>query len=121
MPTKDKAKQAKWARAHYERNKVSMKARAKAFTASHGKILCGIIDAIKSSPYMDCGVKYPPYIMDFDHVRGTKKFSISLAPRRCLSIERLLEEVEKCDVVCSNCHRERTFKLQGRVTRHQDP
>lgn len=66
-----------------------------------------IIVKAKSVPCMDCGNSYPWYVMDFDHVRGKKTSNIS-AMRTC-NTPRLLEEIEKCDVVCSNCHRFRTY------------
>jgi hypothetical protein len=44
--------------------------------------------------------------MDFDHVRGEKKFGIAICINRAW---KLLEaEITKCDVVCANCHRIRT-------------
>ena len=63
------------------------------------------LNEIKSQPCADCGVQYPPYVMDFDHVYGEKAFNIATARR--LS-DKLLSEVEKCEVVCANCHRVRT-------------
>lgn len=65
-----------------------------------------IVRKLKSVPCMDCGQRYPYYVMDFDH-REDKEFTIS--KRRAYSIEKLLAEIAKCDVVCSNCHRIRTF------------
>jgi hypothetical protein len=47
-----------------------------------------------------------PEVFDFDHVRGEKLFS--LAKARTRSLEEIVEEMEKCDVVCANCHRIRT-------------
>lgn len=35
-----------------------------------------LVHAAKSVPCVDCGKEYPPYVMDFDHVRGNKKFTI---------------------------------------------
>jgi uncharacterized OB-fold protein len=61
-------------------------------------------DKLKSVPCMDCGRSFPPYVMDFDHVRGRKSYEIS----RVRSMAKVLAEVGKCDVVCSNCHRIRT-------------
>lgn len=61
----------------------------------------------KNVPCTDCGIKYPSYVMDFDHVRGEKQFNIGSYP---LTTIPLAKEIEKCDVVCSNCHRERTHK-----------
>lgn len=41
--------------------------------------------------------------MHFHHVRGTKKFNINKG-RVSTSIKELLAEIEKCDLVCPNCH-----------------
>lgn len=65
-----------------------------------------VLNGLKSVPCKDCGQTYPPYVMDFDHVHGEKRFGISDAIM--LNLEDLLVEIEKCDVVCANCHRERT-------------
>jgi hypothetical protein len=46
--------------------------------------------------------------MDFDHVRGEKLFEIGQAPSKGASLATLLAEIAKCEVVCSNCHRQRT-------------
>jgi hypothetical protein len=45
--------------------------------------------------------------MDFDHI-GPKTAEVS-SMVRTLSTERLLAEVRKCEVVCANCHRVRTY------------
>jgi hypothetical protein len=47
--------------------------------------------------------------MDFDHVRGEKRYTIGSLCGSNLSLDYLAEEISKCDVVCSNCHRLRTF------------
>lgn len=62
----------------------------------------------KNKPCADCGILYPWYVMDFDHQRD-KEFNIS-NNFYTFGIEKLLVEIAKCDVVCSNCHRLRTFK-----------
>lgn len=61
----------------------------------------------KNVPCKDCGKIYHYCVMDFDHVRGEKEFNVASHGLR--SISKLLEEIDKCDVVCSNCHRLRTF------------
>lgn len=65
------------------------------------------IEDLKKAPCSDCGRTFPTVCMDFDHVRGEKKFNIASAVnwRR---LEDILEEVAKCDLVCSNCHRIRS-------------
>jgi len=45
--------------------------------------------------------------MDFDHVRGTKVANLGDVVRDW-SVHRLLVEAAKCDLVCANCHRNRT-------------
>ena len=62
----------------------------------------------KSKPCTDCGHCYPPYVMDFDHLDASKKkFNLSLAKNNSLS--DVEEELAKCELVCSNCHREREY------------
>lgn len=65
-----------------------------------------LIDAAKSRPCMDCRRSFSPCCMDFDHVRGTKLFTIGQMRSRALKLIRA--EIAKCDVVCANCHRIRT-------------
>lgn len=68
-----------------------------------------MVDAIKDVPCADCGMKYPSIVMEFDHRdRTTKVESISRMLSRAFAWEKVLEEVAKCDIVCSNCHRLRT-------------
>ena len=62
----------------------------------------------KERPCMDCGMQYPYYVMQFDHVRGHKAFPMS-SPSATRSMARMQEEIAKCDVVCANCHAERTY------------
>lgn len=65
-----------------------------------------IIEPYKNKPCADCNQNFPMCVMQFDHTRGIKKFDISRGKGKNKSI--LLEEIEKCDVVCSNCHAIRT-------------
>lgn len=64
------------------------------------------IDTLKSKPCLDCGRVRPSVAMDFDHVRGEKTAQISCMWR--YARERVLAEIEKCDLVCCICHRVRT-------------
>lgn len=67
------------------------------------------IDEIKKSGFCaDCGVsgKNYPCILDFDH-KGNKDFQIS--HYRDKSWKRVKREIDKCELVCANCHRIRTF------------
>lgn len=68
------------------------------------------VDSLKDKPCADCGGRFPTFVMDFDHCRGKKEFELSYARENGFSKERILREAKKCDVVCSNCHRIRTFR-----------
>jgi hypothetical protein len=57
-------------------------------------------------PCTDCRVVYPYYVMDWDHL-SDKKFQLSRI--RYCSKERILAEIAKCELVCANCHRIRTW------------
>ena len=80
-----------------------------------------LLDELKSAPCMDCGGTFPPECMDFHHVRGEKLFSLghyvnggksdlqmTRESAHGASRARLTAEIEKCDLVCANCHRIRT-------------
>jgi hypothetical protein len=63
----------------------------------------------KSVPCMDCGILYPFYVMDFDHRDPSDKSSNVSKLVKTGTLQELIDEIAKCDVVCSNCHRERTY------------
>lgn len=76
-----------------------------------------IILYIKSiTPCADCHKIFPTQSMDFDHARGSKIDDISRMIRRTYSVDSLLAEIEKCDVVCANCHRMRTTQRPRKWT-----
>ena len=66
-----------------------------------------LVNTYKEKPCMDCGQRFPPFVMDFDHVRGEKIKSVA---EMCNNrpVAAILAEIEKCDLVCANCHRIRT-------------
>ena len=49
-------------------------------------------------------------VLDFDHLDPSEKsFNLGDAIRRGYSFDRIKEEVAKCQVLCANCHRKKTF------------
>lgn len=65
---------------------------------------------LKRWPCMDCGWVYPKEVMEFDHREPeTKESEIGRMVFRA-SDSRLHAEIEKCDLVCANCHRVRTIR-----------
>jgi hypothetical protein len=70
------------------------------------------INRAKTKPCVDCGKQYNPWVMQFDHrPEELKKFCIAeVMSRKMYTIEEVNSEIAKCDVVCANCHAERTYK-----------
>ena len=80
-----------------------------------------VIDAIKlHAGCADCGAKQlHPACYDFDHLPSCEKsFSIGVNMRRGWS--RILDEIQKCEVVCANCHRVRTLRRKGELLETPD-
>jgi hypothetical protein len=82
------------------------KERQKVYLQNQRKRKRDFINSLKNVPCTDCDNRFPPYVMDFDHL-GDKELNIS-NDLFSVKFERILAEIEKCEVVCSNCHRIRT-------------
>ena len=57
----------------------------------------------------DCNAIFPHYILEFDHKPEFKKLDGVYRVLKNFGIEKAWEEVAKCDVVCANCHKIRTY------------
>jgi hypothetical protein len=100
-----------YGREHYEANRQRYIDQA---TESKRKLRLArttyLIEYFETHPCVDCG-ETDPVVLEFDHLRD-KAFAIgpALSQRRWQSI---LDEMEKCEVVCANCHRRRTARRRG--------
>jgi hypothetical protein len=90
---------------HYYNNKASYRRRSKSARAKCRQLA----REAKSKPCCDCGVQYPFYVMQFDHVHDDKVCDVGKLANRGL-ITAMLAEISKCEVVCANCHAERTWQ-----------
>lgn len=100
-----------YTRQHYAENKQYYKNKAVAARAA----LVNEVNILKNVPCTDCGVKYPPYVMDFDHIDGQEKSdNVSVLIRKG-SRSAVMDEIAKCEVVCSNCHRIRTHNRNSGI------
>jgi hypothetical protein len=97
------------ARAITKKYKQSPKGRAA--LAKYMETRTSRVAPYKDVPCMDCGNKFPSECMDFDHREEGEKFK-DISRMGTYSMEKILEEIVKCDVVCANCHRIRT-RLRG--------
>jgi hypothetical protein len=56
---------------------------------------------------VDCG-ESDLMVLEFDHVRGVKTGNISEMVNGGIAWERIMREIEKCEIRCANCHRRKT-------------
>ena len=100
--------QRAYRRRHYEDNHEKYKAKAKVWSEEQKR---KFVEWLQTQVCMDCGIG-DHRVLDLDHVRGEKVMNVSaMIGRR--SEEALWEEVDKCEVVCANCHRLRTAERGG--------
>jgi hypothetical protein len=105
-----KEEQAKASKKHYAANKEKIKERAKAFTAAQIVKNREYVNNIKSQfPCTDCKQYFFPVMLDFDHTGNDKTRNIADMVARGCSIKTIQSEIDKCQIVCANCHRLRTF------------
>ena len=99
-------------RRHYAKNRARVRAASKKQKQKYNRTTKKAIQDYKSNhPCSDCHKQYPHFVMEFDHVPERGKKTIDISKALCLgwALARILKEIEKCDVVCANCHRLRTF------------
>lgn len=67
------------------------------------------VNVLKSEPCTDCGYSYNWWQMHYDHINDDKVMRISQLVIRG-NRKKLFEEIEKCGLVCANCHADRTYR-----------
>jgi len=76
---------------------------------AHWHRSAAMLNELRDVPCIDCGRRFPPCVMQFDHRDpATKKHEVTRILTRARAT--ILAEVAKCDIVCTNCHRERTYQ-----------
>jgi hypothetical protein len=112
---RNKEKLRKYARKYYLKNKDKMIVQMKGWRKRRVDELLNYVRGLKErTPCADCGGVFHHIAMDFDHLPGKKKlFSISTLVMKTVSLERIQREIEKCEIVCANCHRVRTFNRRS--------
>ena len=111
LQSKCKECQRAYHRLYYQLNKSRFIAKNRRNKNRQRKRLRTILWDVKQVPCQDCGGLYHPWVMELDHRDGSTKTAAvaNLVSTGCTDA-RLLEEIEKCDVVCANCHRMRTYR-----------
>lgn len=110
MPTLEEKRA--YQRAHYHANKEKWRAKRMRYEA---KMRALMLEA-KNKPCADCGGRWHPLVMEFDHLPGTKKVAnLGSAGPRKWGWEKMQEEIAKCEVLCPTCHRIRTLRRLGKI------
>lgn len=96
---------AEWHKEHYKKRTSYYKKKALKHNAEYRiRNLQYITDYLKGHPCVDCG-EVDPIVLEFDH-RSDKQYNIS--EMHTQSLDKIKEEIAKCDVRCANCHRRKT-------------
>ena len=70
-----------------------------------------MVEYLRTHPCVDCG-ESDIRVLEFDHVRGNKKYDVSRMIHH--SWTNVLNEIDKCEIRCANCHRKKTVDLAYR-------
>lgn len=111
MPYKDPERQKQAQRDHYIANREKYLRAACESGQRRRQRIRKIIRAAKDKPCTDCGIKYPYYVMQFDHLATFEKvIELNKVASMGWSPVEIAEEIAKCEVVCANCHAERSHQ-----------
>ena len=94
-------------REYYKNNREIMKERRLKDRKKKGRY---VNDYKLSKGCYICGYNKCTEALDFHH-NGDKKFDIGNA-RNSMGLGRLIEEMDKCKVLCRNCHAELHYKIR---------
>lgn len=116
--TKGKDGLSSWCRpcySEYDRNRYRQGDRARKEAnrqARFGRVCIKMWELLCDSACAHCG-NDDPEVLEFDHrEQSDKDFNIS-EMLRSYSWSRIQTEIDKCDILCANCHRKRTIKQLG--------
>ena len=101
----------KYIKSHYNMNRQYYLTKARARNEHiRQKAQKYIGEYLSTHPCVDCG-ESDILVLEFDHrIRSGKEEHIASIIRKTGSLEKLIQEISKCDVRCANCHRRKTAK-----------
>jgi hypothetical protein len=102
--------------AYYARRSPEKKTRKVELQAARKRAIAAAVRAYKAERgCMDCPER-DPIVLEFDHRDpAAKSFNVGDVTQHGYALSRVMAEIDKCDVVCANCHRRRTAKQQSWV------
>ena len=105
MPFIDSEKRKAYRREWYKNNKDSEKKHVKNRKTEIRKW----INHYKKTLTCSLCQENHPATIDFHHIKG-KDFEIGYMVSNGYSINRIKSELEKCQILCANCHRKEHYK-----------
>jgi len=91
------------------KHRIGYKKRFKELRELRKAKLIEFLNIEKSKPCVDCGKSFIPEAMHFDHLPQFHKVKhIADMVNRVYSISTVQKELQKCELVCVGCHRDRT-------------
>lgn len=116
MPYHDPEASRRYKKDWYKRHCDEVRARTQLSRPKYKKRAKDYVWKIKAeTPCVDCNCKFHPVAMDFDHISQDKEAEIARLVNNGCSIERIAREIAKCELVCANCHRVRTWSRQHKA------
>ena len=98
----------KYYKKYYSKNIVRLRETAKIHKAQAKERVRALKEEYLSThPCIDCG-ETDSVVLEFDHVRGEKRFNIADSVKLSYGVKRVQQEIDKCEVRCANCHRRKT-------------
>ncbi|QEG13553.1 hypothetical protein MARVELLAND_22 [Bacillus phage vB_BspM_MarvelLand] len=99
---------------YYEKKKHEYRARRVRWKEQRQSEIHGnVIEYLKTHPCIVCS-ESDIVVLDFDHRDPKEKDNnVSTMIQQLLPWDLIKEEIDKCDVLCANCHRRRTAKQFG--------
>jgi 5-methylcytosine-specific restriction endonuclease McrA len=108
MPYKDPEKARKAWREYYARTPVQQAKGKERKVARVERNKNYIYEYLLDHSCVDCG-EPDPIVLEFDHLRD-KHASVYQIAAEGLALQRVIEEIAKCEVACANCHKRRTSR-----------
>jgi hypothetical protein len=102
MPSRDLEKNRAYVRAHYYRHKERVLAKVRVQSKKTRAKRRDWLTALKAERgCAHCGER-DPVVLEFHHSSGEKEFAVArMTPK---SMKAILAEIDKCTVLCANCH-----------------
>lgn len=102
-----KSCEKQWHAGRYQREKKEIQL----YVKTRRKELTAWIRSLKEGKACaDCKLSYHFSAMQYDHTRNDKLIDIASMANRGYKKEKILIEINKCELVCANCHAVRTYK-----------